>query len=75
MTAAKVWKTGARLPDLLDWILAVLERLLALGMGVVVLWAGYRLASGMATQNEKDTIFKLGENWKAVLFDEPNWLF
>lgn len=65
---SRAWKAVRRLPDLLDWLLSVLERLLALGLAVAVIWAGYRLATGKATQNEQDTIFKLGENWKAALF-------
>lgn len=68
MIMSRAWKAVKRLPDLLDWLVAVFERLLVLGIAVAVLWAGYRLGAGKATQNEKDTIFKLGENWKAALF-------
>jgi len=68
MAMTWAWKAVRRLPDFLDWLLAVVERSLALGIALVVFWVGFRLASGKATPNERDTIFKLGENWKAAFF-------
>ena len=68
MSRRRAWSAVKRFPDLLDWLIAVVERLLALGIAAVVFWAGYRLATGKATPEDRDTIFKLGENWKAALF-------
>lgn len=36
MAKKRAWNAVKRLPDLLDWVIAVVERLLALGIAAVI---------------------------------------
>jgi len=58
---------GVRVVAFLDWILSVVERLLALALSSAALILGYRFVTGTASQAERDLIVKIGDNWKTVL--------
>jgi hypothetical protein len=53
--------------ELLDWIVAVMERLLVLGLAFLVFYFGYQLLHGNSTQGQLDVLKALSENWKAGL--------
>lgn len=51
--------------EFLDWTVAVVERLLVLGLAFLVFYFGYQLLRGSFTQRQLDVLKSISENWKA----------
>lgn len=52
---------------LLDWLLCFAERLVAIGVCVAVLYLGFRLTFGRASQSDAQSLSTLSQNWKVLL--------
>jgi hypothetical protein len=53
--------------DFLDWILSLAERVIAIGICIVVFYLGFRLMSGKASASDSQFLLALGQNWKVLL--------
>jgi TRAP-type C4-dicarboxylate transport system permease large subunit len=60
-------QTIAKLPNLLDWVLRVAERLLVIGLICAAFSFGYQLFWGAVPKAELDVVTLVAQNWKAVL--------
>lgn len=56
-----------QLPKLLDWVLGVVEPLLALGFATALFYLGFRVVLGKASLADRDLIRDTAENWKIVV--------
>ncbi len=56
-----------QLPKLLDWALAVVEPLVALGFACAVFYLGSRVVFGTASEDERRLIKDVSENWKIAV--------
>ena len=65
--SAAVAKIPGGTLDVLDWILSLTERVIAIGVGVVVFYLGFRLMSGKASASDSQFLLALGQNWKVLL--------
>ncbi len=65
------WMMIAHIPAqiiiMLDWVLTLAERIIAIGICVVVFYLGYRLMSGKASESDSHFLYALGQNWKVLL--------
>ena|SRR5260370_41647264 len=56
-----------RVLEILDWFVMVVERLLVLGLAVLISCFGWRLLRGSFSQGQLDGMKSLSENWKVGL--------
>ena len=60
-------KTPKAIISILDWLVAVAERTVALTIAATVFYAGWSVFHGTADQSLKDTLKTFSENWRAFL--------
>jgi len=51
---------------ILDWLVTVAERLLVLGVALVVFYFGYHLSRGSLTDGQNKALALVGQSWRAV---------
>ena len=55
------------LPKLLDWVLKVIERCLAIAIAWSAFYFGYRLAVGSSIPAQNTLVLNLGKHWQTAL--------
>jgi TRAP-type C4-dicarboxylate transport system permease small subunit len=55
------------LPDALDWLVRVMERIIVLGIACAILFVGFQVLAGKQIQpEEKSALTKMAENWRII---------